>query len=131
MRKIWLISVSLLFTANAFAATVPTHISGATVNFNSTRANVVTFNTATSRVWIYNESLHHDVYVDFICRDSTHDNQRGFETTNTVKLIKACKIGGNVTPNTIEMDISIVNLGFISDTGSGSVTYRVTGERPL
>lgn len=128
MRLFLTVLISLLFTANVFAANVPTHVSGDTVSFNSVRAVVVTFNTATSNVWIWNESFTHDLFVDFICRDDT--GKRGYATTNTVKLIKAPKVM-ELTPNTIELDISVRNLGFLSNTGTGTVTYRVTGESSL
>ena len=131
MRKILLMMIlGMMFSATAYAVVVPNYITGNTVAFNATEAHVVTFNTATRHINIRNESLSEDVYVDFRCKDN--NGKEGHATNTTVALVKLSHAGGDgVTGSTIDLEFATTNLGFLSDSGIGTLTYWVTGDREL
>jgi hypothetical protein len=127
MKGFVLILLAVFLCVNAYGATVPVGITTDTVRFSLTHANVVTFDTATSYIELWNESKTADCYVDFFCRDS--GGKRGFATSNTVKLLKLTQDGGGMTMNTVALNFSTRNLGFLGDTETGDVTYRITSEQ--
>jgi len=133
MKKLLLILLFVLLAFPAYAVVVPTRVSGGTVTYSTIdhgTPQVVTFNSITKHIIMWNESVHADCYVDLKCRDA--GGKTGLITPENaiVKLPAA----GTVTPNVIEIDFATWNLGFVSRVDSALpvsqiVTYIVTGER--
>jgi len=128
MKKLVVLLLCLLLAGNAYAAMGPTYASGNTVAY-STTGHVVSFNSVTEYIEIYNESQTTTLYVDL--RGVDANGKRGFVQTSTSGLIKVGPSGasGN-SDNTVKVNFSTGNIGFLGE-GSGNCSYRVIGLREL
>jgi len=128
MKRILISALALCLIVGIANATVKdTKVSASTVSF-STVGTVVSFNSVTNYIRMWNASTTQDCYADIRCRDS--NGMRGYLTRNagesaTIFLPKA----GSVTSNVVELNFSTQNLGFISDVGTGNINYVVTGDQ--
>lgn len=130
--KILIVLFLMMFCVNAYAAVVPTSVSGGTVDFTSnspaassssgTTGQTVTFNSVTKYLYFRNESINTDCYVNIECKST--DNYTGTLAVYTVKV----PYGGGASPNTVELDFATKRLSFWSPDGSGEITFIVTGE---
>jgi len=131
MRKILGIAcLVLLLAVPAFGATVETKVSGSTVAFSSSLQTVVTFNSVTRKIIIFNESLDSDLYVDLVCVNGLGIKGEMTATSATVK------VPYSTSPNSVAFDFSTRNLGFTTQSGvagtngaGGNVTYIVFGDQ--
>lgn len=127
MKKVLVFLIISLFVSQAaYSATVGTRVSANTITF-STSAAAVTFNSVTNKVILRNDSPAFDVYVDVKGVD-TNGKQRDANATTHPYTAAILIPSASTTPNIVILDIATRNLGFISNDGSGSITYIVTGE---
>jgi hypothetical protein len=125
MKKILAVIAVLMFLCGtAYASDVPGWVTGGSVTF-TTGGVVVTFNSVTRQVIMWNSSTTVDCYADFVCRDANYKS--GFVSSNTaVVLIPAA---GKISPNSVSLTVATDNIGFKCNSGSGTVNFIATGDR--
>lgn len=135
MKKILsIVLVLLMLASNAYAVVVPTRVSGNRVTFStisSLTPSVVTFNSVTKHIIMWNDSPHVDALVDLRCWDSATSKTGLISVTNATVRLPKCDF---TTPNFVTLDFATRNLGFICEADGSSpttqyVNYIVTGER--
>ena len=125
MRRLVLALMVLCFIPSiAYSAVVANRVSGSSITFDS-NGNGVTFNSVTNHIIMWNESTTIDCYVDLKCFNSNGNGTGYFIRGNARVKIPA---SGKQSPNSVEFNFATKNLGFFSDSGSGTITYIVTGE---
>jgi len=116
----------LLISQLAWGASSPSRVSSNTV-IMTREGQIVTFNAVTTHIRLTNNSYSDTIYADLRCADS--NGKRGY--TSTDNCVVALPYIGEATPNTVELDFSTGNLGFVSDNPEAkkaTVTYIVTSD---
>jgi len=127
-KVICIVALSLMLSIPAMAS--DPYITGDTVYFG-TNPYYRTFNSVINYIRFINSSTTRDCKVDLICRDS--NEKTGYTTlTKAFVIVPAC---GNVSPNTIEINITTRNIAFISNVNDNpetdTITFWATGSRKL
>ena len=132
--KVFSIVIAVLLLSSYALAVSPginTRQSGNTVTF-STVARIVTFNSVTNYIKMWNNSKVRDCYVDLRCVDAA--GHRGYASIDSA-VIRLPALG-QTTPNTVvEVNFGSSNLGFVATSVGGAtgnndtVTYFVLGDQ--
>lgn len=128
-KMLALVMVVMLLASVCYGAVIATKVSGSTVSFstidaaNNRYGSVVTFNSVTNHIRLVNLSTVADCYVDVECKDG--DGKTGYLTKNSTTVFVPAI--GKATPNTVEIDFSTRNLGFVGKTIDTSADGSVDG----
>lgn len=130
MKKLlWVVLIICLFALPASATMTNTRVSGDTIIFQGDKSNgiyVVTFNSVTTRVILYNDGPT-ELQADLRCYNSA-DGRTGYATSGS--CVVYLPAFGTITPNTVDVNFATKNLAFEMETGKawGKIRYVVLGD---